>query len=197
MHTHPLRRASVVLIGLLALIGTGCSALNVKQPTATLNAVSVPAVSQEGVTVNFDLGVVNPNAFAIPLSKASYKLGLSGVQVIDDEAHPSASIPANGSLPVTLPVRLTFQQLLKAEQGIAQSGGNVPYTFDGALEFQNSKIPMLGAVRVPLKYSGTLPLRDALQAVMRDPGVLNNPDARKLLASLFGGNGILGKILGR
>src|SRR4051812_4451498 len=125
--SSPSLRTFVLLVCTLLFVGTGCSSLNVKQPTATLQSVDVPSVSEQGVTVNFGLGVANPNAFAIPLSKAQYKLGVSGVQVIDDEAHPSASIPANGSLPVTVPVHVTFKQLLAAERGIAESGGNVPY----------------------------------------------------------------------
>src|SRR4051794_21214517 len=183
---------------LLLFLGTGCSALqsalNVQKPTATFRAARLENVTAEGLTANFDIGVENPNSFELPLSAAQYKLALGGVQVVDDQAKPDAAIPAKGSLPVTVPVRLNFQHLLSAEQAIARSGGNIPYDFDGALRFSSGKLPLAQDIKVPIKFSGTLPLRDALTAVAKDPSVLTNPDARKVIELVLG-KGLLGGLL--
>ena len=123
---------------------TGCSALeslNVQKPTATFRSARLENVTADGLTANFDIAVDNPNSFSVPLTRAQYKLALGGVQVVDDQAKPDASIPAKGSLPVTVPVRLSFQHLLSAEQAIAKSGGNIPYDFDGAAAFLPRQSP--------------------------------------------------------
>ena len=194
-------RAATTLGVLLILttIAPGCAALgglNVQKPTATFQSARVANVTAEGLTANFDVAVDNPNSFSVPLSAAQYKLALGGVQVVDDQAKPEASIPAKGSLPVTLPVRLNFQQLLSAEQAIARSGGNIPFDFDGGLDFSAGKLPFGQTVHVPLRFSGTLPLRDALQEVAKDPSILANPNARRVLEAVLG-KGVLGGLLDR
>lgn len=188
---------SISLINVLFLaLAPGCASLNVKKPTASVRSASVADLTQQGMTVNFAVDVNNPNAVEIPLTGARYKLALGGVQVLDNEARTEAAIPANGSAPVTLPVRLTFQNLLSAQQALARSGGDVPYDFDGGLDFSAGGLPVGGPIRVPLRASGTLSMRDALQRAARDPSLLTNPDARKLI-ELVVGRGILGDLLGR
>jgi len=190
-----LRAAALLFIGLL---GTGCANLNVKQPTASIRSAEVGDLTADGMTVNFHVDVQNPNSVAIPLSAARYKLAFSGVEVLNDEAKPDAAIPANGSAPVKLPVHLSFQRLMNAEQAIAKSGGNVPYSFDGTLEFTPGSLaglPLSQPVRVPLKYSDTLHLRDMLMRAAQDPQFLTNPDAQRLIRSVIGG-GLLDNIFG-
>src|SRR3954453_14833424 len=152
-----LRLGRLALCGVFLLLSTGCSALqsalNVQKPTATFRAARLENVTAEGLTANFDIGVDNPNSFELPLSAAQYKLALGGVPVVDDQAKPDAAIPAKGSLPVTVPVRLNFQHLLSAEQAIARSGGNIPYDFDGALRFSSGKLPLAQDIKVPIKFS--------------------------------------------
>ena len=194
-----LRAFPIATCGVLLFLSAGCSALeslNVQKPTASFRAARLENVTADGVTANFDIAVDNPNSFSVPLTAAQYKLALGGVQVVDDKAKPDAAIPAKGSLPVTVPVRLNFQHLLSAKQAIAQSGGNIPYDFDGALHFSPGKLPLAQDIKVPIKFSGTLPLRDALTAVAKDPSVLTNPDARKVIELVLG-KGILGGLLNR
>jgi LEA14-like dessication related protein len=161
----------------LCLLSLACS--SVQKPTASLRSADVGDISAEGFTAKFDLDVHNPNAFALPLSDADYALSLGGVKVVNDTVKPDGSIPAGGSRGVTIPVRLTFQDLLKAEEAIRAGGGDVPYQLDGALGFTGGGgLAALGVpTKIPLRYSGTLPLRK----VFADPTVLlNSPAARRL-----------------
>ena len=167
----------------LCLLAVGCSALNVQRPTAAVTGMAVQNVTAAGFTMNFAVDLTNPNAFPLPLTTADYKVALGGVGVADGKATPDGSLPANGSASVSVPVTLTYDSLLAAEQAIVKSGGNVPYTLDGGLSF-GTKNPLAGDLRVPITTAGTLPLRD----VVNNPLALaQSPSARKLAQELLGG----------
>lgn len=177
MHACP----HLITLLLLCPVGAGCSSLNIKKPTASVTGMSVDDVNSEGFSLNFDVHVRNPNSAALPLSQADYTLGVGGAELLDGKANPSGSIPANGSLAVTLPVHVTFERLLTAEEAIRVSGGNVPYDLRAGLSF-DSGTPVVGKVRVPLRHSGTLPLR----RVLSDPeALLRSPAAKRLAAALL------------
>ena len=184
-------RSPAALAWLLPLccLSLACSGANLKKPTASFRQPGVRDVTAEGFTVDFNLDLHNPNAVALPLAKTDYKVALAGVEVFDDSAKPGGSVPANGSLPVKLPVRLSFDKLLKAEQAIRASGGNIPVEFDGAIDFSggNRQLAGLGlgdSLRLPVHYEGNLPVSELL----RDPTVLlTSPAARKLFGSALPG----------
>src|SRR6185312_7061855 len=101
---------------------------------------------------------------------------------LDGKAKPPGSIPANGTLGVTLPVTVAFDNLLKAEQAIRDSGGNVPFDLGGGLSFETGS-PLAPSIRVPVHYSGTLPLK----RILSDPeALLQSPAAKRLAAAVLG-----------
>jgi LEA14-like dessication related protein len=168
---------------LILLLGSGCS--SVQTPTATFRNASLQNVNAQGFTLNFDIDLKNPNGFAVPLSTADYQLALAGVKVLEGKAKPEGTIPANGTLPIKLPVNLTFENLMAAEKAIVAGKGDVAYTLDGGLSVTSSSPLMLGqSPRVPLKYEGTLKLRE----VLADPMIaLQNPTVRRLAQQALGG----------
>jgi len=190
------------LLGLLLLLAVapGCAVLNIQPPTVSFRSATVSDVSPSGVTANFDVNVQNPNSVDLPIDGADYKVSLSGVGVIDDHATPSGAVPANGDLLVSVPVHLRFDQLLQAQKEIAKSAGNVPFDFDGALEFAPGKIPLGKSIKVPLHFSGTLGFRDAVSRVLRDPAtwadLLRDPSSRKFLEAALG-HKVIGSVLER
>jgi LEA14-like dessication related protein len=166
----------------ICMFCVGCADLNLQRPTASVNGMAVQNVNASGFTMNFDVDVKNPNALELPIGAADYKLGLTGVNVVNGSATPAGAIPAGGSQRVTLPVMLTYENLLAAEQGIVKSGGNVPYSLDAGLSF-NTGNPIFGSLRVPIQYSGTLPLKD----ILKNPqALMQNPAAQKLAKQLIG-----------
>jgi LEA14-like dessication related protein len=173
---------SLPLLASLVFLAIGCN--SVQRPTAAFRSADIAAATADGFRINFDVDVGNPNGFALPISGARYKLALGGVQVLDDTAKPAGSIPAKGSLPVTIPVGLSFEKLLSAEKALVASGGNVPYEFNGELEFSAGLLQTLGqSIKVPLKFSGTLPFRDAI----KDPlAFVNTPGGRRVIELLLG-----------
>jgi LEA14-like dessication related protein len=184
------KRLAFAIVTSVCVVAGGCS--SVQKPSAALKSADIGSVAADGFTVNFDLDVANPNSFDLPLTEADYGLSLGGVRLVTNTLKPEGSIPAGGSKGVTIPVRLTFEDLLKAEKAIRTGGGDVPYEFDGALGFSSGgaggALASLGVpTKIPLRYSGTLPIRK----VLSDPSVLmNSPAARRLagkgLDSLLG-----------
>ncbi len=170
-----------LLIG--CLFGTGCSTL-IQQPTATFKSADVRNPAVDGVTVDFHVDVANPNPVSVPLSGAQYKLALGGTQVVDNKLETKSDLPAKGTLPLTIPVTLSFENILAAEKAISGSGGDVPYSFAGTLDFTPSGAAgLIGPIHVPLKFDGTLPLGK----VVKDPSLLlKSPAAKKLAEKLFG-----------
>jgi LEA14-like dessication related protein len=170
----------------------GCAALNVQKPTAAYRSVQIANVTPQGFTADFQLDVTNPNSFSIPVTAADYRIALSGTDVANGRTEPpNGSLPAGKTAPVRVPVQLRFDQLLRAEQAITAStrtGGDIPYRFEGALEFSPGGLPLSGPVRVPLEFSGTLPLRKALQQVLNDPRFLTSPEALRMARAVLGGD---------
>lgn len=171
----------------ICLNAVGCSSLSLKRPTAEFQSARVGEITPQGMTFNFDVRLTNPNSIAVPLAAADYSLALSDVMVVKDTIKPASDIPANGDTMVTLPVSVTFDNLLKAQDAIRRSV-DVPFAFSGDLSFTTPQKLLSLPLRVPFEYRGTLPVRQ----VLSDPAVLlNNPAARKLAGQA------LERILGR
>jgi LEA14-like dessication related protein len=175
------RHCVTVLALLLLACATGCS--NLQRPTTALKSANLGNVTTDGVDVNFNVAVTNPNPVSIPLSKTGYTLSLGKAKVLEGKLNTDTTVLANGVSELNLPVHVTFDQLLLAEQAIRASGGNVPYTFSGTLDFSGST-PLAMPLNVPFEYKGELPLK----RVLSDPAVLlQNPAARELAKRVMGG----------
>ncbi|HEV7302213.1 MAG TPA: LEA type 2 family protein [Tepidisphaeraceae bacterium] len=189
MITSTLRMLVLVPFCLLSL---ACAGAGLEKPTAAVKGMSLGAINATGLTMNFDVDVTNPNAFAVPLTAADYGLSISGTKVLDGKAEPGGELPAKGTRSLVLPVAVTFENLLAAEQALVKTGGNIPFSLDAGLSAGRGTALLGQSVRVPLSYSGTLPLRD----VLNDPKILLQSPAARALAQKVIGNA-LGGTLGR
>jgi len=177
------RRTTLLSLVLCCAATTGCTSLSgVQKPTASVTAMTLGEVDAHGFTMNFGVNVANPNATALPLAGTDYKLSIGGVGVLNGKTKGQGKIPAKGSRDVTVPVSVAFENLLSAEQAVRDSGGDVPYDLQGGLSFDTGN-PLVGSLRVPLRYSGTLPLK----RVLSDPeALLRSEAARKLAGEVLG-----------
>ncbi|MEM8784040.1 MAG: LEA type 2 family protein [Planctomycetota bacterium] len=172
-------------------IGMGCSSLDglgVKTPTASVRTMALTDVTAEGFTMDFDVSVTNPNAFALPLSDTTYTVALAGVDAASGSLMPPGAIAGHATDTVRLPVRMTYQQMLDVGRALLDSGGQVPYRFEAQLAARgggagDALSGLLGNVRVPLSYEGTLDL----PALLRNPAALRSPVARRLAREALGG----------
>jgi LEA14-like dessication related protein len=166
---------------IFALLAGGCS--NLQQPTASFRSMKLDNIDANGFTMNFDIELQNPNDVELPLSAADYRLNLGDVEILQGKAKPDGMLPAKGSRNVTLPVSVTYENLLAAEKFIRQSGGNVPFRLDGGLNLGEG-LPIVGnSLRVPLKYEGELRLAELLNDPML---LLKSPAARELAQRALG-----------
>lgn len=174
-------RSLWAVVGLLILC-SGCSA---QRPTASYKSMSIGDVSTHGFTMNVKIDVHNPNSVAIPLTNIDYSLSLAGSKLINAaKVSPGNSIPANGASTVTLPIPLTFENLLSVEEAIRSGNGDLKYGVEAALNF-NTGIPVIGTQRVPFGYDGTLNVTELLKNNWST--ILKSPAARELAQKVTGG----------
>jgi LEA14-like dessication related protein len=148
----------VFCIALMVFL-SGCSALQktleVKKPTASVSSVSIESLSTESVTLLVDVNIANPNAFK--LNTAGFDLDLLiNKSKIASIAQPDASLslPAKGSNKITLPVTLTFDQVLASVSGLGDKA-EVDYGIEGKVAIN---LPVLGDIDLPVDYAGVLPV---------------------------------------
>jgi len=170
-----------VALSLFLLVGCG----SIQKPTVAFQRMSIGDVTAQGFTMNVDVDIANPNAVAIPLTNADYSIALGGVQVVNAaKVKPSASIPANGHGTISIPIPLSFENLLSAEEAIRKGGGSVAYGLDAAFDFDTG-LPVIGNQRVPLRHEGTLNVKELLSKNWGT--ILNSPAARELAQKVLGG----------
>lgn len=175
--------ARLLLLAHVSLLLVGC-VTEVRRPTASVTDMSLGEVTPQGFTMNFKVDVENPNPVSLPVADVDYRLRLVDREFLEGSADPDATIPANGSMPVSLPVRVTFENLLEISDGIRRGGGDVPYELEAGFEFGGGTPLLSDRVRVPVNFSGTLRTRELLN----DPRVLlRSPAARELAEQVLGG----------
>jgi LEA14-like dessication related protein len=179
-----IRTASLAsILCFLALLAGGCG--SVQRPTASFHTMSIADVSPRGFVMNVDVDVANPNSVPLPLTNVDYGLSLAGVRVVDDgKIKPQASIPANGHGTITIPVPLSFENLLSAGDAIRKGNGDISYGLDAGLNFDTG-LPVIGVQRVPLQHEGTLKVKELLQKNWSI--ILTSPAAKELAQKVLGG----------
>jgi LEA14-like dessication related protein len=155
------RKALPILILVFPLLLVGCAtleevgqALEGQKPTAEVKGVKLTQLDFNGVDLAFDVKVDNPNPVGISLSGLDYDLKLLGSQFLSGEQPMGMRLAAKDSSQVAVPVRLEFKQLLAAYQQL-KSADKAGYDLDLGLGFD---VPVLGNLRVPVSYSGELPI---------------------------------------
>ncbi len=146
---------SIAAISLLA----GCQALHgyldgMAKPSAHVVGVRLADLNLDSASLIFDVSVDNPYDVALPLTNVDYSLASGGKPFLTGQAPVQGSVPAKGSMTVSLPARLQFAQLLTALQDV-KPGSLVPY--DATLGL-SANAPAVGTVSLPLKKSGQLPV---------------------------------------
>ncbi|MCG7985709.1 MAG: LEA type 2 family protein [Candidatus Thiodiazotropha lotti] len=155
-----MHRQTIILL-FMVLLFQGCSSLQQAeqlmtgiQPTGEVKGVNLSGLDLKGIDLQFDVEVDNPNPVAISLDGLDYDLKLLNRSFLKGQQAMGVSLAADGKSQVKLPVRMEFEQLLKQYSDLSKRD-EVPYQLDLGLGVD---VPLLGRVRMPVSYQGSLPV---------------------------------------
>ena len=122
----------------------GCSSAGVKglvePPNVQVHKVEMGRFNLSGGTATFVLDIQNPNRFPIPLAGFDYGLSLNGVQVARGDKEQRVTIPAGGSQKVTVPLTLSFTNMLNMLPGLLRNR-TVDYQLGGSVHLPWFNVP--------------------------------------------------------
>jgi LEA14-like dessication related protein len=135
-----LKRIFPLLSTLLLL--QACSSVPgvIEQPKVSVQNISLQDISLTQGTALVTLNVSNPNGFPIPLQGIEYGLMLNGRQVASGDQAQSVNIGAHQEVPVTVPVKLNFAELLQLAPEAIRAR-SVQYNLSGAVRLPLIKVP--------------------------------------------------------
>jgi LEA14-like dessication related protein len=139
------------LLAALVMMISGCAGLGeiVQEPRLQFKKVTPRAFSLADARFDFDFDVHNPNPLGLRLSQVTYNLALNRHPLVDGTVNEGIALPARGSAPLTLPVRLNFKDLLAAV-GDMGSSPKLPYQLNGKV--------FVGPLAIPYDVEGELEL---------------------------------------
>jgi len=158
------RKLYPVLSGLFALVFviiSGCASMDaikdaagIKDPDVSVAGVNITNLSADGLTLQFDLDVNNPNAIPLNLAGFDYALMLDGKQLMAGEQRDKINIKANGNSQVKVPISLKFSDLSKLISG-GMDKDNLNYELKTAALVN---LPVIGVKKFPATKKGTFPV---------------------------------------
>ena len=152
-----MRRLALLLLPTL-LLG-GCASLQklaasaFTPPRIHFKEARLTAVDLEGTTVVLDFTLDNPNELALRVARASWKLGVEGSQVASGELPGGLTLPARGTAPFAVAVRLRWADVTRLAEQVRRQD-QVAYRIDGSVGVETP----IGAVPVDFKHEGKLPV---------------------------------------
>jgi LEA14-like dessication related protein len=142
----------------LALALAGCAGFDLsgvlKRPEVSITGAEIEQLTFEGARVRFDVAVSNPNPVGASLAGFDYRLSLEGTEFVKGTVDHAVTVAARGTSTVPVPVAFTYRELFAAVSKLADSS-ETPYEMAVGFSFT---LPVLGTVRVPATFKGTLPV---------------------------------------
>jgi LEA14-like dessication related protein len=142
------------------IAGAACS--TPQPPTVTPHLARIAAVSLEGLDLDVEVQVYNPNTFPLAAEAVSGTLFIGGGQKLGHgSSRPSHDIPASGSSMVQSRVHVDWDDL--SALAPFMTADTLPYDFRGDVTLGGKSIH----VTVPFTLSGHLTRTQLLQAGLR------------------------------
>jgi LEA14-like dessication related protein len=149
-------RALVVLAFLLV----SCAELqhlarsSVKDPKLTFRSAALQALDMEGATVAFTWDLENPNGFGVDLARVGWTLDVEGGRIAAGDLPGGLQIKANGTSPVTFPVRVRFQDVPGIVSLLGSGKDEIGYRLGGTIGLRTP----IGILDLPLSHEDRLRL---------------------------------------
>ena len=158
MRTKPWTRIGVAVV--VAVLAAGCAGLRdiarsaFREPKLSFRSASVQALDLEGATIGLLFDLQNPNSIGLELARASWAVEVDGTRVGAGDMPGGLSIPANGTAPVTLPVRVRFADVPGIVSLLGSGRDALPYKVSGSI---GVKTP-LGVLDLPVSHADQVKL---------------------------------------
>ena len=148
------RLAGAIIATVLIAPILGCATLSsMERPEIQAVRPRISGIDFQGINLAFDVDVNNPYPLPIKTPRFRYGIDIEGSRFLDSKATSQLSLPANGVGMVTLPVRLSYRDLFRTYQQLADAS-EANYGLHGALI-----LPFMGrSFEVPVSHSGTFPI---------------------------------------
>ena len=101
-------------IAVLSLALASCAGLQdlartaFERPRLAFRSAAVEGLDLEGATVALRFDLENPNGFGLDLARVGYGLEVEGTRIATGDLPGGLAIPARGTAPLTVPVRVRF-----------------------------------------------------------------------------------------
>ncbi|MCC5925937.1 MAG: LEA type 2 family protein [Bacteroidetes bacterium] len=156
----PMKRYTPLLLSaaFLILIG-GCSLVqqlsgSVQTPEVTYTSMKFNSLSFDGVTLDFDFEVDNPNRLDLRALGYTYGFSVEGNEFLSGSSDRGIDLAARSASTVTVPISLNFRELYNSVSAIATQD-SIAYGVASTFAFD---IPVLGRREVPVSAAGYLPI---------------------------------------
>lgn len=150
------------LIAALFIVPMLAGCLQPSPPEVKLQDYSIGKVTLEGIEVNFNLEVKNPNPVPLDVSGYSYRVYINDIEFLN-ENRSGFSLPAADKKVITIPLFVRYDKLYGTAVSIINTinggGKTINYRLDGTVSGG-----LLGiTVSAPINASGTIPIPTELK----------------------------------
>ncbi len=125
-----------------------------QQPQISFETAKISGLSFKAVDLLFDLKIANPNPVGISLVGFDYDLLLNGNSFVKGKQTNGLEIKPKGEGTVQIPVSLIFSEIYNTFSTFERQDSTT-YKLDCGFSFE---LPVLGAKRIQVSKSGSLPL---------------------------------------
>ena len=126
---------------------------NVRVPQIKFSGLKVNKMGLTGIDLELGLDLVNKNAFGFNVGELNYDVALAGSQLVKGSTDKLASVPANGTSEITLPVSLDFSGALGSLASVLR-GNSVQATIKGNTDLTTP----FGQVNFPFNTTQDIPI---------------------------------------
>jgi len=161
--------AAAVVVAAAAPLGAGCETAkalwaDADKPTASVVGVALQDFDLEGATLAFDVEVGNPYGVALPTTGLDLALSGDGRTFLHASSAGQGAIPARSARVLPVSARLKFADLLAAFSKV-RPGSTLPYAAEIGVSVD---APAVGAIRIPVRKEGELPIPTAPDVEVED-----------------------------
>jgi LEA14-like dessication related protein len=165
--TAPRRRVDpkALALALLVLGGgsgglTGCAGLKdlaraaFQEPKLTFRNATVDVLDLEGATVALHVELQNPNGFGLDVARVGWTFDAEGTRVATGDMPGGLAIPANGTAPLAIPVRVRWHDVPGIAGLFKRGEDGLAYKVAGTVGVRTP----IGVIDLPVSHSDRLTL---------------------------------------